>query len=74
MIFKILKLPVWVICRALGSVVTLIRLILSFVFGILRFISSHLTGTVFGALVGLLLGRRHIGVKVFNHRHKKFAR
>jgi hypothetical protein len=73
MILRILKLPVWVVCRVLGSVATLIRLILSFVFGILRFLSNHVSGTVIGAFIGLLLGRKHVGVKFFNHRHKKCA-
>jgi hypothetical protein len=36
--------------------------------GTVKFLFSHVLGTIFGALIGLLLGRKHIGVKIFSHK------
>ncbi|MBD3314582.1 MAG: hypothetical protein GF344_02235 [Chitinivibrionales bacterium] len=42
--------------------------------GILKFVFNHVFGTVLGATVGFLLGRRHVGIKLFpGHRGRKKA-
>ncbi len=70
MIGKILFLPFWIISRIAGMLWGSIKLIMALFFGVLRIISSHLFGAIIGAITGFLLGRKHIGVKIFNH-HKK---
>lgn len=70
MIGKILFLPFWIVSRIAGLLWGSIKLILTLIFGVLRFTSSHLFGAIIGAITGFLLGRKHIGVKIFNN-HKK---
>jgi len=70
MISKLLALPFWIISSIVGLIFGTFRLIVAFVFGIVMFVFNHITGTVFGALVGLLLGREHVGVRLFTHKRK----
>ncbi len=69
MIGKIIFLPFWIISRVVGMLWGTIKLVITLFFGVFRFLSSHL----FGAIIGFLLGRKHIGIKIFNH-HKKYHR
>ncbi len=73
MIGKILSLPFWIISKIVGMLWGSIKLGITLVFGVVRFFSSHLFGAIIGAITGFLLGRKHIGVKIFNHhkRHHK---
>ncbi len=68
MICRLLTLPFWLLSRLTSLVVGILKLALSLVMGILAFVLNHLIGTVIGALAGLLLGRRHVGVKIFTHK------
>jgi membrane associated rhomboid family serine protease len=67
MLLKLLTLPLFLVSQIFSLVFGSIKLVVSLVFGIVAFVFNHLTGTVFGALVGLLLGRQHVGVKLFTH-------
>jgi hypothetical protein len=68
MLLKLLTLPVFLISQIFSLVFGSLKLVVSFLFGVVTFVFNHLTGTVFGALVGLLLGRQHVGVRLFTHR------
>lgn len=70
MIGKIIFLPFWIISRIAGMLWGMIKLVITLFFGVFRILSSHLFGAIIGAITGFLLGRKHIGVKIFNH-HKK---
>ena len=70
MLLKLLSLPFYIISQIFSLVFGSIKILLFFIFGLFGFVFNHLTGTIFGALAGLLLGRQHVGVKVFTHHHK----
>lgn len=70
MLRKTLLLPFWALSNVLKIIVTLIKLIFTIGFGTIRFIASHLFGTVFGALIGFFLGKKHVGVKVFTRKKR----
>lgn len=74
MIGKILFLPFWIISKIVCMLWGSIKLVITLFFGVFRFFFSHLFGATVGAITGFLLGRKHIGVKIFSHhkkRHKK---
>ena len=70
MICKIITFPFWVISRILGSFVGVLKLAVSLVGAVIVFLFNHVLGTVFGALIGLILGRKHIGIKLFSGKKK----
>jgi hypothetical protein len=61
MLVKILLLPFNLVKNIIGLIFKIIRLLFSGVFGILRFIVSRMFGTVFGALIGFVIGTKFIG-------------
>lgn len=71
MLKKLLLFPFWLVGKGLGSVIGVVRLFLGLIGGIVRFVFSHLIGTMVGAVIGLFLGRRHVGVKLFPGSRKK---
>jgi len=74
MIGKIIFLPIWIISKIVCMLWGSIKLVITLFFGVFRFFSSHLFGAIVGAITGFLLGRKHIGIKIFSHhkkRHKK---
>lgn len=73
MIGRIICLPFWIISKIAGIIFGSVKLIATIVFGLLRFLGSHLFGAAFGAVIGFLMGRKHVGVKIFNHKkhHEK---
>jgi hypothetical protein len=73
MLGKILSLPVWLISRVLCSVSGILKLIIMLIFGVIGFVFNHITGTIFGALAGLLFGRKHVGLRFFTHHRKSHA-
>ncbi|MDG5815528.1 hypothetical protein QA601_10585 [Chitinispirillales bacterium ANBcel5] len=70
MICKILSLPFWLLSKVLGTFSSVLKLILSLLGKIVAFAFNRGTGTVFGALIGLILGRKHVGIKLFNRKKK----
>lgn len=70
MLRKTLQLPFWALSNVLKIIVTLIKLIFTIGFGTVRFISSHIFGTAFGALIGFFLGKKHLGIKVFTRKKR----
>ena len=70
MLVKILLLPFTLVKNIIGLIFTIIKLLFSGVFGILRFIFSRIFGTVFGALIGFVLGTKFV-VGRSNSKKKK---
>jgi hypothetical protein len=73
MLFKIITLPFWIISRLGGLLFGSVKLLLTFLAGIIKLVFNHLIGTIFGAIVGLLLGKEHVSIKLFPHRRRKHA-
>lgn len=73
MIYKLLTLPFLIISNLIGFVFGSLKLLATFVIGIVMFVFDHITGIIFGALVGLLLGREHVGVRLFTHKRRRHA-
>ncbi|NLL15321.1 MAG: hypothetical protein GX267_18130 [Fibrobacter sp.] len=71
MIGKILFLPFWIISKIVCMLWGSIKLVIALFFGVFRLFFSHLFGAIIGAITGFLLGRKHIGIKIFNHHHHK---
>jgi hypothetical protein len=71
MIGKIIALPFVIIKNAFGALFWLLRSLFGVIFAVLKFLFGHILGTVFGAIIGFLLGRKHIGVKLFTGKKKK---
>lgn len=71
MLLKLLTIPLFLISQIFSLVFGSLKLVVSLIFGIIAFVFNHITGTVFGAFVGLLLGRQHVGVKLFTHHRGK---
>ncbi|KMQ51077.1 hypothetical protein CHISP_2000 [Chitinispirillum alkaliphilum] len=71
MICKIIKLPFWLVSRVLALAAGVVKILLSTVAGLVGFLFNHVTGTIFGALIGLLLGRKHVGPKFGSAKKKK---
>jgi hypothetical protein len=70
MIGTIVKLPFTLLKLVLGTVFKSLHLVMRTGLGTARFVSSRVFGSAFGALAGLMLGNKHVGVKVFTHRKK----
>jgi hypothetical protein len=73
MIGKILKLPFWIIARILCTVIGMFKFLLMILLRVTGFAFNHVSGTIFGALAGLLFGRNHVGVRLFTHHKKRHA-
>ncbi len=65
MIFKLLLLPVWVVRSLLSIVSTLLKIVLGTGIRTLRFGLRHAFGAFVGVVAGLILGRRHLKVRLF---------
>jgi hypothetical protein len=63
MIGKVLLFPFWIVKKIFDSGFGVIRLIIGTVTGIFRFVFSRMLGTALGAIIGFLLGRKHVGMK-----------
>ncbi|MFP4165408.1 MAG: hypothetical protein ACLFQB_15805 [Chitinispirillaceae bacterium] len=70
MICRILSFPFWLLSRFIAASAGAVKMVFSLLISTFVFLLNHLIGTVFGALIGLLLGRRHVGVKLFTHKRK----
>jgi len=68
---KIIALPFVIVKNTVGLIFWIIRSLLGILFALVRFLLSHVFGTIFGALTGLLLGQKHVGVKIFTGKKKK---
>jgi len=74
MIGKIITLPFWIVSKIAGILFGSVKLVLTLVFSVFGFFLSHIFGAIIGATAGFLLGRKHVGVKVFNHKkHHRFT-
>ncbi len=65
MIFKALLFPFLLIKSCIGAIVFIIRLFFSLASRIFHFGFGRVLGTVFGAIIGALGGRKHLRVKWF---------
>lgn len=63
MIATIILLPFRLIKIILTTFASLVRLVVALGAGVVRFVFSHLLGTLIGAALGLLLGRRRVGIR-----------
>jgi hypothetical protein len=70
MIGRIITLPFWVISKVFGVVTGTLKLILSILSGMFKIFLIHLFGAAIGAIIGFFLGKKHIGVKLWNHKKK----
>ena len=68
MIRKTLFFPFWLISGIIKLVFRLAGLVLSFGFGTFRLVINRFFGTLFGALIGFFLGKKHIGVRLFKRK------
>lgn len=64
MIGKIFRFPFWLVAKLFGGIFGIVKLVFRIIFGIFRFMSSHALGTIIGATIGFLLGRKHFGMKL----------
>jgi membrane protein YqaA with SNARE-associated domain len=72
MIGKVVLLPVVLVKGVVGLAVGILGFVMSGLMGVVRFVLNHVLGTLFGAIVGFMLGRKHVGIKLFpDHRKKK---
>ena len=71
MIGKLVRFPFWLVAKVLGTALGLVKLVVLAFVGAVRFLFSHVLGSVIGATIGLLLGKRHVGVKLFSGKRKK---
>lgn len=71
MIGKLISLPFVLVARVGKFTIWIVKSILGLIFGIFRFFSGRVIGTVFGALLGLLLGGKSIGIKMPWSKKKK---
>ncbi len=71
MIGKVILLPFWIVKNTLSLVFGIAKLVVGTITGAAGFLFRHVLGTVFGALVGLLLGSKHIGIRIFPGKKKK---
>ena len=65
MIGKIILLPFRLVSGILGLVLSLVKMVFALGFGTFRLIVNRVFGTLFGALIGFFLGKKHIGVRLF---------
>ena len=54
-----------------GAVFGILKMALSVVVALLSFAISHVTGTILGALIGFLLGRKHVGIRTASKKKMK---
>ena len=71
MIGKIISLPFKILAGIVGLFTGILKVGSSIFFGTLRFLLNHVVGTFLGATIGFLLGRKHVGVKLFKRKHHK---
>ena len=62
---KLLLLPFWLLKKAGGIVVTLLKISTALVTGLCRFTVSRVIGSLIGGLAGALFGSKHVGIKIF---------
>jgi hypothetical protein len=65
MILKALLFPFLLVKSCIGWIVLILRFSVSIISKACRFSFGRIWGTVFGALIGALGGRRHLRVKWF---------
>lgn len=70
MICKLLSLPVKLVSAFISLITGIFKILFSLGYGTFRLIFNHMLGTVFGALIGLVLGHKHIGIKLFSHKKR----
>lgn len=71
MVGKVLLLPFALVKGIVGLVAGVLGFVVRGVAGTLKFVLNHVVGTLFGAVIGFLLGRKHVGIKLFPKRRKK---
>jgi len=67
---KIVVLPIWLLARVIGIAVNTIKLIVIVAFRSGRFFVRRVFGGVFGAIAGLILGYRHVNIRLFAGRKR----
>ncbi|MBD3344126.1 MAG: hypothetical protein GF401_03585 [Chitinivibrionales bacterium] len=70
MIGKIVFLPFTLLKKAIAGVVGILKLGVLFILGIIKVIFGHVLGTATGAIIGFVLGNKHVGIK-FGKKKKK---
>ena len=70
MLIKIILLPFTLVKSILGFIFGIIKLFFTTIFGVIRFIVSRVFGTAFGALIGFVLGSKHIGIRFWKKKKK----
>ena len=68
MIGKLVVLPLRLVSGILRLVFTVVRMVFSLGFGTFRLVVNRVFGTVFGALIGFFLGKKHIGIKLSSRK------
>ncbi|MBN1758504.1 MAG: hypothetical protein JW863_09315 [Chitinispirillaceae bacterium] len=68
MIGKIVSLPFRLVSGILGLVFSLVKMVFSLGFGTFRLVINRVFGTLFGALIGFFLGKKHIRIKLFSKK------
>lgn len=71
MIGKLISLPFVLVARVGKFTIWIVKSIIGLIFGVFRFFSGRIIGTIFGALLGLLLGGKSIGIKMPWAKKKK---
>lgn len=70
MILKMITFPFWLLSTVIKFVFRLLTAVFSMGFGTVRLVINRLFSTVFGALIGFFLGKRHIGIKLFTGKKR----
>lgn len=70
MLGKIIAMPFKVVASIIGLALKIAGILISGILGLLGFVLSRVFGTAFGAVTGLLLGKKHLRLKLFSG-HKK---
>jgi hypothetical protein len=73
MIGKILAAPFSIVKSLICLVFKFAALGVAMIFGVIRIIFNHSVGAVLGAAIGLLFGKKHVGLKLFSGKKKKKA-
>jgi hypothetical protein len=71
MVAAIVKLPFSFARLGLGIIFSVLSAGIRIVLGVVRFLFSHTFGLVFGALAGLVLGKRHVGIRLFTRKRRR---
>ena len=71
MIGKLILLPLTIVIKLISFVMWIFKTGLGSVFGIFKFFFGRIFGILFGAIIGLFLGGRGVGIKMPWSKNKK---